>query len=289
MYEPKGIVGEGKTFSPSKKLSLTEVRVEEFQLEGMEIEDITIEPPRYRKPVLSMKKSGIVKFGIGLIRELQDRGGFLWIGRLYVIDGKLIIQLLDEARSHQLDYVREIPLGVWKYKTYEKDDKEQGHVAGTWVRDDNGDLISVLEPIRVGEVHLGRYLVRAELSDDNNLEQGDLIPTLGYTSRDFGLDGMSFDTTQVVKGTLLLSIDPSKGVNFRKERGGKIIPHSPPTQKEIDILESEMDTGPSNKEVLPREYEFDEHGNKTDVTIDIPKEDDIDKLEREMDEEDAKS
>ena len=289
MYEPKGIVGEGKTFSPSKKLSLTEVKVEEVQLEGVEIEDITIEPPRYRKPVLSIKSSGIVKFGIGLIRELQDRGDFLWISRLYVWEGKLIILLVDEARSHQVSYVREIPLGVWKHKTYEKDDKEKGHVAGTFVRDDDGKLIPVLEQIRVGEVHLGRYLVRAELSNDNNLEEGDLLPRRGYTSRDFGLDSMSFDTRRIDDGSMLLVIDPTKGENFKKERGGKIIPHSPPTEEEIDILEGEKFTGPGSKEDLPREYEFDEDGNKTDVTVDIPKEDDIDKLEREMDEEDAKS
>lgn len=253
MYEPKGITGEGKTFSPSKKLSLTEVKVEEFQLEGQEIEDITIEPPRYREPTLSIKSSGIVKFGIGLIRELQDRGDFLWIGRLYVVNGKLIIQLLDEARSHQFTYVREIPLGVWKNKKYEKDDPEKGISAGTLVLDDDGKVIPVLEPIRVGEVHLGKYLIRAEFSHDNEIEVGTLRPS-GGTSRDFGLDGMSFDTNQVDTGTLLLVIDPTKGITYNKERGGKII---------------EDDVVVESKEILPREYEYDEDGNKTDVTIEM--------------------
>lgn len=252
MYEPKGIIGEGKTFSPSKKLSLREVKIEEFQFEGVEVEDITIEPPRYREPLISVKSRGIVKFGIGLIRELQDKGDFLWIGRLYVVNGKLIIQLLDETRSEQHTYVREIPLGIWKFKKHEKDDPDRDITAGSMVKDDDGNSIRVLEPIRVGEVHLGKYLLRAEYSDDNSLQRGDLVPNNGNTSRDFGLDSMSFDTKKVGDGTLLLVIDPSKGVNYKKKQGGEII-------KDDVVVE--------NKEVLPREYEFDEHGNKTDVTV----------------------
>ena len=251
MYEPKGITGEGKTFSPSKKLSLTEVKVEEFQLEGQEIEDITIEPPRYREPILSIKSSGIVKFGIGLIRELQDRGDFLWISRLYVVKDKLVVLLLDEARSHQIESVRKIPLGILKFKKYEESDPEKGIIAGTFVIDDDGNKIEVLEQIRVGEVHLGKYLIRAEFSHDNKIEVGTLRPS-GGTSRDFGLDGMSFDTRQVDKGTLLLVIDPTKGITYNKKRGGQII---------------EDDRVVKEKEMLPREYEFDEDGNKTDVTI----------------------
>lgn len=194
------------TLDPDRPLSRNEVPVSE--LEGFDFdkdldksapsyegEDLQVEPPEYRKPSVSIKTSGTVKFSEGLCNELLDRGGYRFLGGVSIVKRQFLLLTLYKFES--------LPKGAhrtYQIKTPLEVSKEvKGSAKG------------------LGEIKLVNELRRAELSDRNDIRSGQLIPERGlYSSIEFDLGSFSFDTSLIEAGQLRLVIDISKAVYIQR-------------------------------------------------------------------------
>lgn len=188
---------------PDKPLSKGEVPVAE--LEGFDFdkdldksahdyegEDLQVEPPSYRKPFITIKTTGTMKFSLGLCYELLDRGGYRFLGGVTVVKRKFLVFTL-----YRYETLPKGGFGFYKIKTPMEASKEI-----------KGSLN------KVGNIPLITELRRAELSQKNDINDGQLIPERGlFSSVEFDIGAFCFDTSLIEEGQLRLVIDTSKGTH----------------------------------------------------------------------------
>jgi hypothetical protein len=201
--EVSSVIGE-YTADPDNPLSRKEVPV--LTLEGFdfdkdldkgsknyEVEDLQVEPPEYNKVFISVKTTGTMKFSEGMCYELLDRGGYRFLGGASIVKKNFL--LLSFYNFESLPKGRNV---AYELKIPQLETDKEG------VK-------------KIGEVPMVNELRRAELSNRNDLEPGDLIPERGlYSSIEFGLGSFSFDTSLIEEGMLRLVIDVSKGVSVQR-------------------------------------------------------------------------
>lgn len=192
------------TPDPDKPLSKKAIPVAEldgfdFEMDMEDkglVEDLRFSDPEYKKPSISIKTTGVMKFSEGMCYELMDRGGYTYLQGLGVVNNRFLLIFFYNYESlptggGQAAEIRIPPLGDQKGKK------------------------------KVGEVPMIGQLRRAELSNKNDIKEGDLIPQKGiHSSREFELGSFSFDTRLIDKGKLILVVDTTKGTSLL--RGKKI-------------------------------------------------------------------
>ena len=189
---------------PDKPLSKGEVPVAELEdfdfdkdldksAHDYEGEDLQVEPPTYRKPFISIKTTGAMKFSQGLCYELLDRGGYRFLGEITVVKRKFLVFTLYKYET----LPKGGDVGFYKIKTPMEASKEI-----------KGSLN------KVGNIPLITELRRAELSPRNDINDGQLIPERGlFSSVEFDIGAFCFDTSLIEEGQLRLVIDTSKGTH----------------------------------------------------------------------------
>ena len=210
-------------------LSRKQIKDTTVELDKDSFVDLGIEPPTYKEPGISVKKNGIVKINSGLIRELMDAGGFVYFLGCGVVNKKYIVFMFLNSE------------GLIRHWEEEKEKPEDEKKIKVYHLKDHGE--------KIGELHLGKALRRAEHSPDTEINDYELLPdSNSYTSRDFGPDSLSFDKSGVEEHQLIkVILDPKKGESFNRSRGGKKEPAAdhigdaltPTQQKVIEKIKEE--------------------------------------------------